>query len=79
VRPRRKPSKQHAARPQIQRNGTGKAIDQIVSIVPVSHSQILEYLRTCDLDHASRPRNDRESEAVQLHNRGDQAQTKTQA
>jgi hypothetical protein len=39
----------------------------------------LKYLRTCDLDHAARPRNDSESKAMQLHNRGHQIQAKTQA
>jgi hypothetical protein len=39
----------------------------------------LKYMRTCDLDHAARPRNDSESKAMQLHNRGHQIQAKTQA
>lgn len=39
----------------------------------------IEWKRARDLDHAARPRNDCESKAVQLHNRGYQVQTKTQA
>jgi hypothetical protein len=36
-------------------------------------------VRARDLDHAPRSRNDRESKAVQLHNRGYQGQAETQA